>query len=42
MITGNGLKDIDGALRAVGQPHDISPNFDEVRRIVNSSPPRPA
>ncbi|MBU0640372.1 MAG: threonine synthase [Planctomycetes bacterium] len=36
LITGNGLKDIDGALRAVGQPHEIPPNLDQVVRIVEA------
>ena len=34
MITGNGLKDIAGALRAVGGPHEIKPELSEVARIV--------
>jgi threonine synthase len=34
MITGNGLKDVAGALRAVGQPHDIAPDIGAVERIV--------
>lgn len=34
MITGNGLKDIKGALRAVGGPHVIAPKLDAVVRIV--------
>ncbi|MCH7701059.1 MAG: threonine synthase [Planctomycetes bacterium] len=38
MITGNGLKDIDGAMRAVGRPHEISPDLDQVERIVESDP----
>lgn len=37
MITGNGLKDIAGALSAVGEPHIIKPDFGEVERIVASS-----
>ena len=36
MITGNGLKDVSGALRAVGSPHDISADFADVMRIVES------
>ncbi len=34
IITGNGLKDIAGALRAVGVPHDISPRIRDISRIV--------
>lgn len=34
MITGNGLKDVAGALRAVGQPHEVPPRFDDIARIV--------
>jgi threonine synthase len=37
IITGNGLKDIDGAMQAVGQPHEIPPDLDQVVRIVESS-----
>jgi threonine synthase len=36
LITGNGLKDIQGALRAVGAPHDIPPDLDQVARIVET------
>jgi len=38
MITGNGLKDVDGARRAVGKPHEIPPDLDQVTRIVESDP----
>jgi threonine synthase len=38
MITGNGLKDIAGAMSAVGQPHIIPPDFGEVARIVENAP----
>lgn len=34
MITGNGLKDTAGALRAVGSPHEIRASMDEVARIA--------
>lgn len=34
MITGHGLKDVAGALRAVGRPHEISPDISEVLEIV--------
>ncbi len=36
MITGNGLKDTAGAIRAVGGPHEIPPLLDEVKRIVEA------
>jgi threonine synthase len=34
MITGNGLKDVPGALRALGQPHDVRPDLADVARVV--------
>lgn len=34
MITGNGLKDVGGAVKAVGNPHEIPPQFDAVLRVV--------
>ena len=34
MITGNGLKDVAGAIKAVGQPNDIEPSLDAVKHIV--------
>ncbi|HTQ41073.1 MAG TPA: threonine synthase [Pirellulales bacterium] len=34
MITGNGLKDIAGALRAVGEPLDVPPTLEAVLAIV--------
>ncbi|MBI5866458.1 MAG: threonine synthase [Planctomycetes bacterium] len=36
MITGNGLKDVGGAMRAVGEPHEIEPRFEEVVRAVEA------
>jgi threonine synthase len=36
LITGNGLKDIHGALRAVGKPHQLPPDLDHVVRIVET------
>lgn len=36
MITGNGLKDIRGAMQAVGQPHEIPPDLEHVVRVVDS------
>jgi threonine synthase len=37
MITGNGLKDIAGALKAVGEPHDVPPEVGAVERIVEQA-----
>jgi threonine synthase len=37
MITGNGLKDVAGALRAVGAPHDVPPEFERVIGVVEST-----
>jgi threonine synthase len=34
MITGNGLKDTAGALRAVGKPHEVKPDVGEVEKII--------
>ncbi len=34
MITGNGLKDIPGAMRALPPPHDIPPDLSSVARLV--------
>ncbi|MFH1749026.1 MAG: pyridoxal-phosphate dependent enzyme [Planctomycetota bacterium] len=36
MITGSGLKDIAGALRAVGEPHEIPPDLEQVVRVIDS------
>lgn len=36
MITGNGLKDTAGAMRAVGGPHDVEPRLDDVAAIVSA------
>jgi threonine synthase len=36
MITGNGLKDIAGALKAVGKPHDIEPSLDAILKVANA------
>ncbi len=35
VITGNGLKDVPGALRALGSPHDIRPSLADVERVVH-------
>lgn len=34
LITGNGLKDVGSARKAVGQAHTIKPNLEEVERIA--------
>jgi threonine synthase len=34
VISGNGLKDVAGALKAVGDPHDVEPSIDAVSRVV--------
>ncbi len=36
MVTGNGLKDIDAASRAAGEPVRIDPDFEAVKRAVAS------
>ena len=36
VITGNGLKDVRGAMRAVGKPHEIPPDLDQVIQIVEA------
>lgn len=40
MITGNGLKDTAGALRAVGTPNEIAPDIAAVERIVAAASSR--
>lgn len=37
MATGSGLKDIRGAIQAVGKPQVVSPDIAEVRRIMRTS-----
>ena len=34
IVTGNGLKDIQSAIRAVGRPILVSPDIEEVRKAV--------
>jgi threonine synthase len=36
VITGNGLKDVAGALRAVGRPHDVPPDLERVVELVDN------
>jgi threonine synthase len=35
LVTGNGLKDVDAAMRSIGKPLIIEPDMKEVRRIVS-------
>jgi threonine synthase len=35
LVTGNGLKDVDSAMLAVGKPRVINPDMDEVRRLLS-------
>ena len=37
LITGHGLKDIAGAMRAVGEPHDIDPELSQVERVLGGA-----
>jgi len=37
VMTGNGLKDIQSAIRAAGQPISIRPTIDEVRNVVGAA-----
>jgi threonine synthase len=34
VMTGNGLKDIQSAIRAVGQPVAVKPDMEEIRKAV--------
>lgn len=34
LATGNGLKDIQSAMRSVGEPHRIAPNLADVKRVL--------
>ncbi|MFH1726612.1 MAG: threonine synthase [Elusimicrobiota bacterium] len=34
LVTGNGLKDVASARKAVGEPHVIAPKMDELKRLV--------
>jgi threonine synthase len=38
MVTGNGLKDIDTAIRAVGTPTVVEPDFEEIARALHKTP----
>ncbi|MCK4546844.1 MAG: threonine synthase [Candidatus Eisenbacteria sp.] len=39
LITGNGLKDVDSALKAVGEPPRAKPDLDEIRKVVEEHYP---
>lgn len=41
MVTGNGLKDIDTAIRAAGAPVIVEPEFEEIRQAVAKMRSRP-
>jgi threonine synthase len=34
VVTGNGLKDVNSAMKAVGKPHVIEPSIDHLRALV--------
>ena len=34
IVTGNGLKDVDSAIRAVGKPLIVEPVFEDIRKVV--------
>ncbi len=34
VVTGNGLKDVAGAIKATGQPHLIEPTMEDLRRLM--------
>jgi len=37
MVTGNGLKDVDSAIKATGKPHLIEPAMEDLRRLIESA-----
>lgn len=39
IITGNGLKDVSSAMKAVGQPHTIEPTLDGLRQLLEKVGP---
>jgi threonine synthase len=39
IMTGNGLKDIQSAMRAVGKTIAVRPEMEEVRRVVEATVP---
>ena len=40
LATGNGLKDVSSAIRAVGQPVHIPPTMEALQRVIPPAPPR--
>jgi hypothetical protein len=37
LITGNGLKDVASAMKAVGKPHLIEPTLDDLKNLVRKA-----
>ncbi|MBL7065819.1 MAG: threonine synthase [Anaerolineae bacterium] len=37
LATGSGLKDVASAMKAVGQPHTVAPDLDDVKRALRNS-----
>ncbi|HNW44756.1 MAG TPA: pyridoxal-phosphate dependent enzyme, partial [Elusimicrobiales bacterium] len=37
LITGNGLKDIQSAMQSVGKPYLISPDINELKKLVSDN-----
>ncbi len=37
LATGSGLKDVASAMKAVGQPHTVAPDLEEVIRVVKET-----
>ncbi len=35
IVTGNGLKDVASAMKAVGKPHSVAPEASELKRLVS-------
>jgi hypothetical protein len=40
VVTGNGLKDVKGAMQSVVMPERIAPTLDAVERVVSQLGPR--
>ncbi len=40
LATGNGLKDVQSAMKAVGQPHRVAPDLAEVKRVLHKEEAR--
>ena len=37
LVTGNGLKNVEGAMQATGKPYLIEPSMDDFRRLMDAS-----